>query len=130
MNTNLQTWRDHPRLCGEKRREETPHIVERGSPPPMRGKAPAENVNKVADRITPAYAGKSDGAYIISDFMRDHPRLYGEKSMGFPPNNASPGSPPPMRGKVKLQTKAARFDGITPAYAGKSIHSCHPLSMI
>ena len=26
-----------------------------------------------------------------------------------------------MRGKVKLQTKAARFDGITPAYAGKSI---------
>ena len=86
----------------------------------MRGKAPAENVNKVADRITPAYAGKSDGAYIISDFMRDHPRLYGEKSMGFPPNNASPGSPPPMRGKATVGSSTKPVYRITPAYAGKS----------
>ena len=71
------------------------------------------------ERITPAYAGKSDGAYIISDFMRDHPRLCGEKSMGFPPNNASPGSPPPMRGKGISAYALVHFAGITPAYAGK-----------
>ena len=31
--------KDHPRLCGEKRRSEFLHTIPAGSPPPMRGKA-------------------------------------------------------------------------------------------
>ena len=45
----------------------------------MRGKAKSKELVGLKMRITPAYAGKSDGAYIISDFLRDHPRLCGEK---------------------------------------------------
>ena len=29
---------DHPRLCGEKYTRSLPYLVQRGSPPPMRGK--------------------------------------------------------------------------------------------
>ena len=52
--------RDHPRLCGEK--PESSHHVQNnmGSPPPMRGKETDLTVGKLSDRITPAYAGKSD----------------------------------------------------------------------
>ena len=51
--------RDHPRLCGEKDQREQPHIVEQGSPPPMRGKALFAHQDAGKRRITPAYAGKS-----------------------------------------------------------------------
>ena len=33
------------------------------------------------------------------------------------------GSPPPMRGKVNEQLEDLAEDRITPAYAGKSLHS-------
>ena len=51
--------RDHPRICGEKKRNFFPVEWPKGSPPHMRGKG-----NKGAGRvaiagITPAYAGKS-----------------------------------------------------------------------
>ena len=52
---------DHPRLCREKRPfflRDNPSV---GSPPPMRGKAWVESPLHDADRITPAYAGKSFG---------------------------------------------------------------------
>ena len=51
--------KDHPRLCGEKfylSMSQNHHI---GSPPPMRGKAFRVDRHRTAERITPAYAGKS-----------------------------------------------------------------------
>ncbi len=50
----------------------------------------------------------------------DHPRLCGEKSLTSLFENVLRGSPPPMRGKVWFCQKGFVFDGITPAYAGKS----------
>ena len=50
---------DHPRLCGEKSMDERAEIVETGSPPPMRGKVLHGSMDERAERITPAYAGKS-----------------------------------------------------------------------
>ena len=50
---------DHPRLCGEKATHGTGFLRALGSPPPMRGKVPEHLADKVANRITPAYAGKS-----------------------------------------------------------------------
>ena len=54
-----KSWRDHPRLCGEKSRNGTPKVKYWGSPPPMRGKGPASAKWARASGITPAYAGKS-----------------------------------------------------------------------
>ena len=52
--------------------------------------------------------------------MRDHPRLCGEKHHLHRIRGNQPGSPPPMRGKANHGEKLETFDGITPAYAGKS----------
>ena len=55
----MGTFQDHPRLCGEKVVLLICTLVDRGSPPPMRGKV--DNIFAQLDffRITPAYAGKS-----------------------------------------------------------------------
>ena len=49
---------DHPRLCGEKHSTFVIRSKRLGSPPPMRGKAPATLTNRLFVGITPAYAGK------------------------------------------------------------------------
>ena len=49
---------DHPRLCGEKLNNDLAVQLHRGSPPPMRGKAPGVRVTVETSGITPAYAGK------------------------------------------------------------------------
>ena len=59
------------------------------------------------NRITPAYAGKSNG----------------NPDQGQPEK----GSPPPMRGKVSRWCTFLGFFGITPAYAGKSCTQSFPL---
>ena len=51
--------RDHPRICGEKLLRPMSKGWLRGSPPHMRGKENHFAVNPQVDRITPAYAGKS-----------------------------------------------------------------------
>ena len=91
---------DHPRLCGEKWHIGHSITRQKGSPPPMRGKDLAFDKSVPADRITPAYAGKSWMHFMIFFFTRDHPRLCGEKS--------------DQRINIKIHRR------ITPAYAGKS----------
>ena len=54
-------------------------------------------------RITPAYAGKSEHAYL--------------------PSNGQLGSPPHVRGKERSAYYFACFVGITPACAGKRFYS-------
>ena len=58
----LRPFRDHPRVCGEKC-----HFLDcqrglDGSPPRMRGKGVEPCNQRVAVRITPAYAGKRPAA--------------------------------------------------------------------
>ena len=66
----------------------------------MRGKDSWTEVYDSLDRITPAYAGKSESEEICP---------FGDQ-----------GSPPPMRGKVHDQKAESSRRRITPAYAGKS----------
>ena len=91
---------DHPRLCGEKPFFWFQICRYLGSPPPMRGKVTALRMQRNSDRITPAYAGKSRGRSRFRLLSKDHPRLCGEKHVLCFSRTASPGSPPPMRGKV------------------------------
>ena len=51
--------RDHPRVCGEKMGMRSGSRFVSGSPPRMRGKGIQPRNERVAMRITPAYAGKS-----------------------------------------------------------------------
>ena len=74
-------FRDHPRLCGEKRQNQSNITQSGGSPPPMRGKDTPAGAASPPAGITPAYAGKSHLFFLLSGFVG--------------------GSPPPMRGKVR-----------------------------
>ena len=120
-------YRDHPRLCGEKRQARPMQSCRVGSPPPMRGKVTVPQKLYLLVRITPAYAGKRPLYFSVVGIKRDHPRLCGEKS---PPRTASHspvGSPPPMRGKADVVLNRIDRIGITPAYAGKrQTSSCPP----
>ena len=132
---------DHPRPCGEKSYHIFSGLSIIGSPPPMRGKASIPAAEAVGTGITPAYAGKSakmlhpighfrgspppmrgKGIQLSSYGLKgwDHPRLCGEKAISFAFVAISIGSPPPMRGKVWWSSQKYSYQGITPAYAGKS----------
>ena len=45
----------------------------------MRGKVSQDEMAIQIDRITPAYAGKSEDFGESKDIFRDHPRVCGEK---------------------------------------------------
>ena len=117
-----QGWpsRDHPRVCGEKKRLSTCAQQAEGSPPRMRGKAVQRNAYTTTARITPAYAGKSSTGSTTTSTTRDHPRVCGEKRQYQPCTGSKQGSPPRMRGKAECLTCCRFAQGITPAYAGKS----------
>ena len=51
--------RDHPRVCGEKKRINLNLTKKEGSPPRVRGKAPCIREDLERMGITPACAGKS-----------------------------------------------------------------------
>ena len=118
FRSNL-SW-DHPRLCGEKPNSPWIDFLSVGSPPPMRGKVNFVQSQAEADRITPAYAGKSGDTEERYFAIGDHPRLCGEKYNNIWKEVIYLGSPPPMRGKVEEKPVKIEKTGITPAYAGKS----------
>ena len=70
---------DHPRVCGEKCPAVPLRCVLKGSPPRMRGKGVNPCNQRVAVRITPAYAGKRVMQHPIERGDGDHPRVCGEK---------------------------------------------------
>ena len=51
----------------------------RGSPPHGRGKGMYDLRWMVAQRITPAWAGKSVVGVVLGELVEDHPRMGGEK---------------------------------------------------
>ena len=86
----------------------------------MRGKVFHGRFPHTPAGITPAYAGKSVPQNRINVFVKDHPRLCGEKTSLSFRNAEELGSPPPMRGKALTRYYNTFQIGITPAYAGKS----------
>ena len=110
---------DHPRVCGEKTRSAFASHRAAGSPPRVRGKAPAGNQQNRQGGITPACAGKSPVPSRRTLPRRDHPRVCGEKYPLLMSSSSIAGSPPRVRGKdVDAFGSVCRL-GITPACAGK-----------
>ena len=85
----------------------------------MRGKAEHFPPEIMRHRITPAYAGKSQSSIPAATFLKDHPRLCGEKVIPSRACTCIEGSPPPMRGKDPHRSTFHSVQRITPAYAGK-----------
>ena len=73
------TWRDHPRVCGEKGNKVKHCFHDLGSPPRMRGKVLGSLAAAHDAGITPAYAGKRTRSSRMQHAHRDHPRVCGEK---------------------------------------------------
>ena len=117
---NIISYKDHPRLRGEKQAHLCCHFPNWGSPPLTRGKVPKTMLYFSPSWITPAYAGKRDKTRREHPLTWDHPRLRGEKEDGDYIQNLVWGSPPLTRGKASDRGLRVRFSGITPAYAGKS----------
>ena len=115
-----RTLRDHPRLRGEKVRGEAGVLKSPGSPPLTRGKGRYTGRPDPADRITPAYAGKSCKTVYPDPRRGDHPRLRGEKFSPSVCRSLFAGSPPLTRGKGAAVKSLPPKKRITPAYAGKS----------
>ena len=107
-------------MCGEKLSTAFGTIVDKGSPPRMRGKAKNRCRSCPLTRITPAYAGKRTAGRNLLFARWDHPRVCGEKCLDGIAHGMIAGSPPRVRGKVRLRNLVEVRFGITPAYAGKS----------
>ena len=115
------SYRDHPRVCGEKSPSIAACVKELGSPPRMRGKAGMERNPYPEKRITPAYAGKRCGCPARQKSVQDHPRVCGEKCIEAAAKGGLSGSPPRMRGKVNLHFRYNVLQGIIPAMRGKAV---------
>ena len=111
---------DHPRVGGEKFLLCRCAPDRPGSPPRGRGKDIQCTNGKRAQRITPAWAGKSSALCLGRFGGWDHPRVGGEKPFFWPTLRFLRGSPPRGRGKVCIASGLRVSDGITPAWAGKS----------
>ena len=90
----------------------------------MRGKVMMRILEKLDERITPAYAGKSRACKPGGAGKLDHPRVCGEKVSPMNTKIRIRGSPPRMRGKDISSLRGVFIIRITPAYAGKRAQSC------
>ena len=115
---------DHPRVCGEKQVNTVDTYPPAGSPPRMRGKELFFEHCLFSQRITPAYAGKSEPRNGELSASVDHPRVCGEKRKEKRNFIRNVGSPPRMRGKAIHYKLLLHGTRITPAYAGKSWLLC------
>ena len=114
---------DHPRACGENRRQRRCDLHCHGSPPRMRGKRGEEDEQTEHARITPAHAGKTRLSATSGCWASDHPRACGENVHYCNLHSFNSGSPPRMRGKHHRASWAVRPGRITPAHAGKTSFS-------
>ena len=110
---------DHPRPCGEKLSTKDFIAPPSGSPPRMREKVEDKVREYKAQRITPAYAGKSATTTWARTVGGDHPRVCGEKARAAAWACVTYGSPPRVRGKDAAPAFAVAAGRITPACAGK-----------
>ena len=125
-NNNTRIVVDHPRVRGEKFFLPLDVLFGHGSPPRARGKDISCSRLLQTHGITPACAGKSLVTVMASLSVRDHPRVRGEKQYPSIVDGDNTGSPPRARGKEQCGQCWHRYDGITPACAGKSLRiSCY-----
>ena len=86
----------------------------------MRGRLSARRCDGVADRNTPAYAGKTPSGQKPAPLRQKHPRVCGEDFLFSSRSTSRAETPPRMRGRPERQQQSLILLGNTPAYAGKT----------
>ena len=114
---------DHPRRCGENSWTNCRQKLTKGSPPQVRGKPKYILLFSKKGGITPAGAGKTASSSASVSTAEDHPRRCGENGAAEMPQRTELGSPPQVRGKPVIIQQCRLFLRITPAGAGKTMHS-------
>ena len=109
-------------MCGEKRCWFLGQYHFPGSPPHVRGKVVHLAIVPCGEGITPACAGKRANPLNQYVLCWDHPRMCGEKYHQGKNSTTLQGSPPHVRGKVRVVHLPVVFRGITPACAGKRFY--------
>ena len=95
----------------------------------MRGKQDFINEELNLTRITPADAGKTLSSSRTLMSKRDHPRGCGENPASVFNRMWRKGSPPRMRGKLRISSAKSANTRITPADAGKTRKFCLQIIM-
>ena len=92
-----------------------------GSSPRVRGKRASLARIPAPIRLIPACTGKTNPTDNRNRASRAHPRVCGENGKAQKQTDASDGSSPRMRGKLKLCAKRCCQFGLIPAHAGKTV---------
>ena len=121
MSSRILRRKDHPRVCGENRRNRHCAGAWIGSPPRVRGKLTFYEYSLFLPRITPACAGKTAVCAFLRWGRQDHPRVCGENYRLYNTSICSGGSPPRVRGKPVWPDALILHGRITPACAGKTL---------
>ena len=124
INANDYVSRAHPRVGGENAQGVVKEIEYSGSSPRGRGKRWPLRTDENPAGLIPAWAGKTRSAASHRDSRRAHPRVGGENSEGLTPTFARTGSSPRGRGKRSYGEAGSTWDGLIPAWAGKTHHGC------
>ena len=111
--------KDHPRVCGEKRKITIRKPKQSGSPPRVRGEAGGKSKVPTGQRITPACAGRRPQLVAVTPIVKDHPRVCGEKEHDHSRSFSFFGSPPRVRGEELSESDYLQRRRITPACAGR-----------
>ena len=119
----LRQSQDHPRIRGNHPILTLLLIEQQGSPPHTREPHDNTAITIKFERITPAYAGTTQGGRIHPGQMEDHPRIRGNHWMMWSIPSSQRGSPPHTREPPTAITLSAVFARITPAYAGTTKNS-------
>ena len=119
-DTDAETYRDHPRMCGEHRRRIFSRRLARGSSPHVRGThcRILSNIRRVG--IIPACAGNTCGVSCGVVAYRDHPRMCGEHGWQSRTDSGTRGSSPHVRGAPFDYSTLQRTPRIIPACAGNT----------
>ena len=125
-NSALVKW-DHPRRCGENAAYKTPKLHASGSPPQVRGKPQASLPSSLQTRITPAGAGKTVFRVMFRHVSQDHPRRCGENYKTFRELFGRRGSPPQVRGKLRLPHRKNFVGRDHPRRCGENYRPCRTL---
>ena len=87
----------------------------------MRGRLGLPPERKHLNRNTPAYAGKTQKIFNLSQIKKKHPRVCGEDSAIPNPTYRERETPPRMRGRRGGRESLPECSRNTPAYAGKTL---------
>ena len=99
---------DHPRMCGEHRREGRAGSRLPGSSPHVRGAPGRLAVPRDPEGIIPACAGSTRSRHLWMGYDRDHPRMCGEHLKLSSVVFLTAGSSPHVRGAHEVRTPRHR----------------------